>query len=226
LAVLVLLVLLAVRLAGGQWVVAQVPGIISPRDNAVVAGSVAILGTATHPEFWKYELYFSPMFRQEWVFVGQVHETAVVNGQLEIWHTHTVPDGAYELRLRVVRRDGNYDEYYVRNISVSNTVPTATPTLDATPTRSFTRTPLPPTPTIVVEQPILPTPTAKPTENPATVSETKVEPTAVNSPPSALSMEGLSNSACYGGALAGGVFLLVVILALLRRLVSLLLSRL
>lgn len=226
LAVLAGLVLLTIGLTRGQWIAAQVPGIISPRDNAVVAGSVAILGTATHPEFWKYELYFSPMISQEWVFVGQVHETAVVNGQLEIWHTHTVPDGAYQLRLRVVRRDGNYDEYYVRNISVSNTVPTATPTLEATPTRALTRTPQPPTPTIVVEQPTLPTPTPKPTANQTTVPETMVEPTAVNSPPSALSVEGLSNAACYGGALAGGVFLLMVILALLRRVVSLLLSRL
>jgi len=226
LAVLAGLVLLAVGLVRGQWVAAQVPGIISPRDNAVVAGSVAILGTAIHPEFWKYELYFSPMISQEWVFVGQVHEKAVVNGQLEIWHTQTVPDGAYQLRLRVVRRDGNYDEYFVRNISVSNTTPTVTPTLEATPTRASTPTPLPPTPTIVVEQPQLPTATPKPTANQPTVPETQVEPTAANSPPSALSVEGLSNAACYGGALAGGVFLLVVILTLLRRVVSLLLSRL
>lgn len=218
--------LVAVGLTRVQRVTAQFPGIISPRDNAVVAGSVAILGTATHPDFWKYELYYSPMFRQEWVFVGQVHETAVVNGQLEIWHTHTVSDGAYELRLRVVRRDGNYDEYFVRNISVSNMVPTATPTLEATPTQAFTTTPLPATPTIIVEQPSLPTPTPKATANPSIAPETTVEPTAVDSPPSALSVEGLSNAACYGGALAGGVFLLMVILALLRQLVSLLLSRL
>lgn len=227
LAVLAGLALLTVALTRGQWVAAQVPGITSPRDNAVVAGPVAIQGTATHPEFWKYELYFSPMNRQEWVFIGQVHETAVVNGQLEIWYTNTVPDGAYQLRLRVVRRDGNYDEYFVRNISVSNTVPTGTPTLEATPTREPTPTPQPPTPTIVVEQPTLPTPTPKPTaDQTAVVETTKVEPTAVNSPPSALSVEGLSNAACYGGALAGGVFLLMVILALLRRVVSLLLSRL
>lgn len=225
LAVLAGLVLLTVGLTRGQWVAAQVPGIASPRDNAVVAGPVAIQGTAAHPEFWKYELYFSPMARQEWVFIGQVHETAVINGQLEIWHTHTVPDGAYQLRLRVVRRDGNYDEYFVRNISVSNTVPTATPTLEATPTRASTRTPQPPTPTIVVEQPKLPTPTPKPTADQTTVPETMVEPTAAK-PPSALSVDGLSNAACYGGALAGGVFLLMVILALLRRVVSLLLSRL
>lgn len=226
LAVLVGLVVLAGVLAKGQGAGAQAPGITSPRDNAVVVGTVAIQGTATHPEFWKYELYYSPMATEEWVFIGQVHETSVINGQLEIWYTTTVPDGAYKLRLRVVRRDGNYDEYFVRNISVSNTVPTVTPTSETPPTRAPTPIPLPPTPTIVVEQPKLPTPTPQPTVNEPAVPEKKVETEADHSPPSALSIEGLSNAACYGGASAGGLFLLVVILALLRRLVSLLLSRL
>ncbi len=218
--------LVALGLAKGQWAGAQTPGITSPRDNAVVVGAVVIEGTAVHPEFWKYELYYSPMATEGWVFIGQVHETPVINGQLEIWYTTTVPDGAYQLRLRVVRKDGNYDEYFVRNISVSNTVPTVTPTSEATPTRAPTATPLPPTPTIVVEQPKLSTPTPRPTVSEPAVPEKKAETKAVNSPPSSLSIEGLSNAACYGGASAGGLFLLVVILALLRRLVSLLLSRL
>lgn len=204
---------------------AQAPGITSPRDNAVVVGAVAIQGTATHPDFWKYELYYSPMAAEQWVFIGQIHETPVINDQLEVWYSTTVPDGAYQLRLRVVRRDGNYDEYFVRNISVSNTLPTVTPTSEATPTPRATATPLPPTPTIVVEQPVLPSPTPRPTvSEPAEVD--KVETTALNPSPSALSVEGLSNAACYGGASAGGLFLVVVILALLRQLVSLLLSRL
>jgi len=102
--------------------------ITSPRENEVVVGAVVIEGTAAHPEFWKYELYYSPMATEQWVFIGQAHETPVISGQLEIWYTTTVPDGAYKLRLRVGRRDGNYDEYFVRNISVSNTVPKMTPT--------------------------------------------------------------------------------------------------
>jgi hypothetical protein len=226
LVVLAGLALLAAGLARGQRVGAQAPGITSPRDNAVVVGAVVIEGTATHPELWKYELYYSPMATEAWVFIGQVHETPVISGQLEMWYTTTVPDGAYQLRLRVVRKDGNYDEYFVRNISVSNTVPTVTPTSEATPTRAPTSTALPPTPTIVVEQPKLPTPTLQPTTNGPAVAEEKVETKADHSSPSSLSIEGLSNAACYGGASAGGLFLLVVILALLRRLVSLLLSRL
>jgi len=221
-------VLLAVGgLAWPAGAYAQAPpcGITSPRDNAVVVGAVAIQGTATHPDFWKYELYYSPMASEQWVFIGQVHETPVINEQLEVWYSTTVPDGAYQLRLRVVRRDGNYDEYFVRNISVSNTLPTATPTSEATPTPRRTATPLLPTPTIVVEQPTLPTATPPPTvSEPAEVE--RLETKTPNPPASALSVEGLSNAACYGGASAGGLFLLVVIVALLRQLVSLLLSQL
>jgi hypothetical protein len=222
---------LGIGLANPQPTGAQAPaGISSPRDNAVVAGAVAIQGTATHSDFWKYELYYSPMAVEEWVFIGQVHETPVINGQLEIWYTNSVPDGAYRLRLRVVRRDGNYDEYFVRNISVSNTLPTVTPTPEVTPTLASTPSPLPPTPTILVEQPQVPTATPQPTMVEVAALEREVTPEAGDaappSSPSALSLEGLSNAVCYGGALAGGLFLLVVILALLRRLVSLLLSRL
>ena len=228
-AILAGVILLTVGLAKGQWAGAQPPplGISSPRDNAVVAGAVAIQGTATHSDFWKYELYYSPMATDEWVFIGQVHEIPVINGHMEVWYTSTVPDGAYKLRLRIVRRDGNYDEYFVRNISVSNTVPTMTPTSEVPPTRAPTSTPLPPTQTIMVEQPELPTPTPRPTVNEPEAPEKQIPPQTDGSPPSSsLSIEGLSNAACYGGASAGGLFLLVVILALLRRLVSLLLSRL
>jgi len=220
-------VLVVAALAVGLWAYAQPPpcGITSPRDNAVVVGAVVIQGTATHPDFWKYELYYSLMASEQWVFMGEIHETPIINDQLEVWYTTSVPDGAYQLRLRVVRRDGNYDEYFVRNISVSNTLPTATPTSEATPTPRSTATPLLPTPTIVVEQPLLPSPTPQPTLTEPPQVEI-VGTKTPNPPPSALSIEGLSNAACYGGASAGGLFLLVVILALLRQLVSLLLSRL
>ena len=69
------------------------------------------------------------MATEEWVPIGQAHETPVIDGQLGIWYTTTVPDGAYKLRLRVVRRDGSYNEYFVRNLCVFNTVPEATPTV-------------------------------------------------------------------------------------------------
>ena len=39
--------------------------------------------------------------------------------------TTTLADGFYDLRLRVVYRDGNYDEYYVSRLQVANQTPTA-----------------------------------------------------------------------------------------------------
>ena len=62
----------------------------------------------------------------------------VVNGSLAIWDTTVgypsnpvFPDGVYHLRLRVVRQDYNYDEYFVNNLVVSNAM-TPTPTETAT----------------------------------------------------------------------------------------------
>jgi hypothetical protein len=63
----------------------------------------------------------------------------VVGGTLAIWDTTVgqpqnpvFPDGAYQLRLRVVRQDYNYDEYFVSNLMVMNAT-TPTPTETATP---------------------------------------------------------------------------------------------
>jgi formylglycine-generating enzyme required for sulfatase activity len=107
--------------------------ITSPRDRAMVRGTVSIRGTATHPEFWKYEVAYGPEPNpsDQWVLIDAVHETQVVDNVLETWDTTLVPDGNYSLRLRVVRRDGNYQEYFVREIVVANTQPTDTPSPSA-----------------------------------------------------------------------------------------------
>jgi serine/threonine protein kinase/formylglycine-generating enzyme required for sulfatase activity len=109
--------------------------ITSPRDRAVVRGKVSIKGTATHPEFWKYEVAFGPEPNpgDQWILIGVTHETQVVDNVLETWDTTLLPDGNYILRLRVMRRDGNYQEYFVREIAVVNTQPTDTPSPSAPP---------------------------------------------------------------------------------------------
>ena len=131
--ILCLLAILLVGFSTGESEAAP-PGqagqavITSPRDNDVVRGLLVIKGTATHPNFWKYEIHYALEPTNQWVVLG-VHETQVVDGRLEVWDTTQVPDGSYSLRLRVVRKDGNYDEYYVREISVANAQPSETPTL-------------------------------------------------------------------------------------------------
>jgi len=198
--------------------------ITSPRDRAVVRDKVSIRGTATHPEFWKYEVAYGPEPNpgDQWTLIGAVHETQVVDNVLETWDTTLLPDGNYSLRLRVVRRDGNYQEYFVREIAVANAQPTDTPTPEVTPTPTNTPTPLPPTPTIVITLPVLPSPTPRPLLTVAPV----VQPTPTPAPSFFnIELPDLGGAFCWGAGAAAFLFLLVGLLALLRRLFSLLLRR-
>jgi hypothetical protein len=193
--------------------------ITSPQDRDVVRGLLVIKGTATHPNFWKYEVYFAPEPNptDQWQLLG-LHEMQVTDGRLEAWDTSLVPDGTYSLRLRVVRTDGNYDEYYVRQISVVNAQPTETPT--STPTPPATRTPLPPTPTVIIEQP--PTSTPRPTSTPGPAGVTP-EPTTEAS--LNITAQGLGKALLYGAGATTGLFLLMGVITILRRLISWLIAQ-
>jgi hypothetical protein len=141
-------------------------GITYPPETETLRGSVQIQGTAVHPDFWKYELAAAPQGTQNWFNIAGA-EAPVQNGVLGIWDTRTVPDGPYTIRLRVVRRDGNYDEYFVQNVIGANTAPVETPTPAETPTPTTTPTPKPPTATPVQLTPHIPTPTLAATATPA-----------------------------------------------------------
>ena len=134
----------------GVWwwmtpVLAQVAGngIQSPAAGDVVAGIVAIQGSAADPNFLRYELAFrreSPP-GGDWIVFAE-SDTPVNNATLALWDTTVgrnanapvFPDGVYQLRLRVVRQDYNYDEYFVASFTISNDTPTATPTITTTVT--------------------------------------------------------------------------------------------
>jgi len=188
--------------------------ITSPQSMTTIAGNVVIEGSASHPAFWKYEVHYGlEPNPSEWIIIGSVHESPVVSGRLEIWNTALVPDGTYSLRLRVARKDGNYDEYYVRQLTVSNSRPTETPTPAETATPTITPTPLPPTPTIVIEQPRrdTPTPSLSPTAGPTPV------PTPTVAAESKLDLSGLTDSFCKGTLIVLGVFAALGGLALFRK---------
>lgn len=199
---------------GGQAIIA------SPRGPVTVRGSVLISGTAMHPDFSFYKVEYAPGANprdDQWVLIGSTHTTPVQNGLLETWHTQgLVPDGTYSLRLRVVRRDGNFDEDIVRQITVANAVPTETPTPAATPTPTKTSTPLPPTPTIVIEVPVVVTPEV-PTPTPGAL------PTPSSG--ASFSLNRIVSSMCWGGGVALGLFLLVGFLALVRQVYRLIAER-
>lgn len=196
--------------------------ITSPRDRDVVRGVLVIKGTATTHDFWKYEIHYAPEPNptDQWtvLLVNEGEDKQVIDGRLATWDTRQVPDGLYSMRLRVVRKDGNYDEYYVRQISVVNAQPTETPT--ATPTPEATPTPLPPTPTVVIEQP--PTATPRPTSTPGPIGVTP-EPeteTGLN-----ITAQGLSKAFLSGAGATVGLFVLMGLLIALRRLISWLIAQ-
>ena len=222
--------------------------VTSPRPNAVLRGSVSVQGTANHPDFWKYEVHFAPGMNppdNAWS-VLLVREESVVNGQLAVWDTNTVPDGTYSLRLRVVRNDGNWEDLIIRPVSVQNQEPVPTETPEGTPTPLATLTPLsteppatqPPT-TPEVDQPtvVLP-PTMTPTQGPAqadggdsdsdsgeAAAIVPTEPPVIPEVPGAVNITGGFNmdaivSACmFGAGLTLALFAFVGLLFITRRLV-------
>lgn len=116
-------------------------GIQKPAAGDVIAGIVAVEGSAVDPNFLRYELAFrreSPP-GGDWIVFAE-SDSPVSNGTLALWDTTVgrnanapvFPDGVYQLRLRVVRQDYNYDEYFVSGFTISNDTPTATPTITAT----------------------------------------------------------------------------------------------
>jgi hypothetical protein len=116
-------------------------GIVSPTSGETIAGTVEVRGTAVHPDYLRYELAFlqQDVPGAEWIVFAEGAEQ-VVDGVLAVWNTTVgrefnapiFPDGRYQLRLRVVKNDYNYDEYYISDLIIQNDGSTPTPTPDET----------------------------------------------------------------------------------------------
>ena len=142
---LILLALTFVVLIGpwrGTAVSAQsTSGITEPASGETITGVVDVRGTAVHPDYLRYELAFlqQDVPGAEWIVFAEGSEQ-IVDGVLAIWNTTVgreinapvFPDGRYQLRLRVVKNDFNYDEYFVTDLIIQNEGPTPTPTPDET----------------------------------------------------------------------------------------------
>jgi hypothetical protein len=173
-------------------------GITEPAAGDVLTGIVIIRGTAFDPNFLRYEIAF---FRGgSWIVFAE-GDRPVVDGTLAIWDTTVgapnnpvFPDGSYELRLRVVRQDYNYSEYFLSNLAISNAdngTATATATISATPP-----SPEQPgmTPTARLDEPItrataLPSLTPFPTPSPEVTPRTLLSGSADDPPTTAVSEE-------------------------------------
>jgi hypothetical protein len=188
-----------------QESLAQVTGqITSPRDRAAVRGLVPIEGSATHPQFQKYEVHYGPEPNpgDQWTPIqGSPFSVPVVQGRLGLWDTTIIPDGLYSLRLRVVRLDGNYDEYFVRGIQVLNTRPTETSTPEATPTSAEPTNTPEPTPTVVIAVPTVLSPTPRPSSTPLPTAPPTDTPEPLDLP-----FQNVSSAACWGVGATAAVF--------------------
>lgn len=167
---------------------AQAPGFAAPAPGSTLTGVVLIQGTAVDANFLRYEIAF---LREDnpgagWIVFGEGNQP-VTNGTLAVWDTTVgqsvnapvFPDGRYQLRMRVVRTDSNYDEYFVGGLILANNTtavepPTAVPTI-ALPTE----TALPPT----VEPPTAILPSPSPVQEVGNPTAVPASPT--NLPPDA-----------------------------------------
>lgn len=111
--------------------------ILSPIPGNIVAGNVQVLGSAIHPQFLQYQLEFGPDPNPGnlWLQATSPVIAPVLNGLLGIWNTTTIPDGRYQLRLRVYLRDGRIEQTVNSNITVQNRINTPIPS----PTQAIPR---------------------------------------------------------------------------------------
>jgi len=195
--------------------------ISSPTSNAVVQDTVEIIGSADHPSFQFYvvDIGPEPNTNDQWSTIGTTHEAPVINGLLETWDTTLVSDGSYTIRLRVVRVDGNYGEFFAQQVVVSNTQPIPTdtpPSQEAQPAApTVTPTALPPTPTIAIEQPVVDTPTPRPVPTSPPLEDPDEDSSFIPTV-TGFSVSPMRDACLYGGALMLSIFLLFGFLAAVR----------
>ncbi len=186
----------------------------SPQSNAIVRGTVTIVGSATLPDFQFYKVEWGRGANQtEWQIIGDTIPTPVVNGALVQWDTTTVPDGVYTLRLHVVKQDGNYLEFYARQIVVANKRPTETPTLEVTQVSAESTPtlmgPAGPTATLAIVQPtsVIAAPTLTPTPQ---------RPFRVSALPT-LNLSAWRQSMCWGAGVMAAICVVIGVVFGLRR---------
>ncbi len=94
---------------GGMPLTTGVAAVItSPANDGSVRGTVPVAGSAQFnpSEIQFYKVEYRPM-GGDWVTIGETH-SAPRAGQLELWHTEGLKPGLYQLRLTLVKKDGNF----------------------------------------------------------------------------------------------------------------------
>jgi hypothetical protein len=194
--------------------------ITSPQSGEQVVGVVTIQGTASSPNFQRYKLEFSTQENEQWFTITEVSQQ-VTNGPLAQWNTAAIPDGLYQIRLRVILRDGNVVQNLAQNLVVKNQQPTALPTPppQATPLPPTLTPTLGPSPTPIIQQP----PSVVPRATLPNVNPTAAPPDPGSSQ-AVLVVDAVRNAFCSGVYLAligfGILALYRLVYARLRRVVT------
>ena len=111
-----------------------------PVRGQTVRGNISIQGTATSPQFIRYEIAYAlePDLANWTVLNGALQ--AVTDGVLAVWNTRPLADGTYALRLQVFNSDGTVNETFVRDLILANAGTTATEDIPAAITITDTAT--------------------------------------------------------------------------------------
>lgn len=100
--------------------------IILPLRGETIRGSVVVQGSATAPQFARYQVIYAPEpDLTDWVVINASVQP-VPNGTLAVWNTRAVPDGKYALKLQVFSADGTAVESLVTDITLANNSTTPT----------------------------------------------------------------------------------------------------
>lgn len=211
-------------------VVAQSPDgfeirITSPVDGQQLFGLENIFGSAAHPTtFDSYTLEYNDLGDPgaPWLLVQPRIRQQVQNDILGAWNTNMVPDGAYQLRLRVYLTDGQVDEFIVMNLNVINSQPTPVPTAPAGAAGEATTIPtLGPSPTSPIQQPPSSNPALGDTSGQAAGDDVNGEAAPVDSASARpkktrINMARVRSAFCSGTYLTLAAFAAILVYSLLR----------
>lgn len=191
--------------------------ISSPASGSTLSGVVQITGVAAHPSILWYEVHYAsgPVATAgtQWILLAHVDNTSVQDGVLATWDTTALPNGQYCLVLTVVGRDDSFTyQVFATYLTVNNTQPVVSPTLEQPTPLPLPTAIIGPTATpVTVEQPPTVTPRSSPV--PGAEGEGTASSPAGEEGRSRLvfDTEGMRSAFCTGGLV---VLLLFVLLGL------------
>ncbi|WP_119073026.1 hypothetical protein [Aggregatilinea lenta] len=198
--------------------------ITSPVEGQQLFGMVSIAGRARHPgAFASYTLEYDDLSdpAEQWIPVQERVSQQVAGGVLGVWNTNAVPDGTYQLRLRVTLTTGDAGEYSVRGLRVINSAPTPVPTLPGSVQNSTPQASTPgPSPTSPVQQP--------PSNNPGSSAgpeaaigqpDDSSAPVADEEPAvkTTVNLDRVQDAFCAGATITGALAVLVAAYVVIRR---------